>query len=119
MRVLNETADFYSYFDATPHAAFLYACVQETIDVDLPREVGFLESFDRFASEVQDIVELPRRVVDLLVRFLEQGDGKLPGRALKKEFSALTEAEVEEVETLYKKTLMGSNDPTLDRLQSK
>ena len=111
VRVLNETADFYSYFDATPHAAFLYACVQETIDVDLPREVGFLESFDRFASEVQDIVELPRRVVDLLVRFLEQGDGKLSGRALKKEFSALTEAEVEEVETLYEKTLKGSNDP--------
>ena len=94
-----------------PHAAFLYACVQETIDVDLPREVGFLESFDRFASEVQDIVELPRRVVDLLVRFLEQGDGKLSGRARQKEFAALTEAEIEEVETLYEKAFGGSHDP--------
>ncbi len=85
--------------------------MQETIDVDLPREVGFLESFDRFASEVQDIMELPRRVVDLLVRVLEQGDGKLSGRALKKEFSALTEAEIEEVETLYERAFGGSHDP--------
>ena len=79
--------------------------------VDLPREVGFLESFDRFASEVQDIVELPRRVVDLLVRFLEQGDGKLSGQARQKEFAALTEAEIEEVETLYERAFGGSQDP--------
>ena len=108
VRVLNETADFYRYFDATSHAEFLYACVEETIDVDLPREVGFLESFDRFAGEVQDIVELPQRVVDLLVHFLEQGDGKLSKRARTKEFGPLTDAEVQEVEALYAKEFGGA-----------
>jgi len=52
-----------------------------------------------------------RRVVDLLVRFLEQGDGKLSGQARQKEFAALTEAEIEEVETLYERAFGGSHDP--------
>ena len=38
VRVLNDTGDFYRYFDATPHAEFLYACVQKTIEEDLPAE---------------------------------------------------------------------------------
>ncbi len=109
VRVLNDTADYYRYFDATPHAGFLYACVRETIDLDLPREVRFLESFDRFASEVQNIVELPQRTVDLLVRFLGQGEGTLSKRARRKEFPLLTDAEIQEVEILYTKAFGGGN----------
>src|SRR5690606_29246649 len=36
VRVVNDTADFYRFFDATPHAQFLYECVQQTIEHDLP-----------------------------------------------------------------------------------
>jgi hypothetical protein len=32
VRVLNDTADFYRFFDATPHAEFLYGCVKKTIE---------------------------------------------------------------------------------------
>ena len=32
--VLNDTGDFYRYFDATSHVEFLYECVEKTIDVD-------------------------------------------------------------------------------------
>lgn len=42
VRVTADTADFYRFFDATPHAEFLYACVQQTIEQDLPNEAGFL-----------------------------------------------------------------------------
>src|SRR5437016_623914 len=45
VRVLNDTADFYRFFDATPHAEFLYACVRKTIEEDLPRETEFLERY--------------------------------------------------------------------------
>ncbi|GGB11839.1 hypothetical protein GCM10011491_44690 [Brucella endophytica] len=48
VEVLNETADFYRYFDATPHAEFLFECVARAIDVDLPAETAFLRSYDRF-----------------------------------------------------------------------
>ena len=35
VRILNDTGDFYRFFDATPHAEFIYACVRKTIEKDL------------------------------------------------------------------------------------
>lgn len=45
IRILNDTADFYRYFDATPHAEFLYGCVERTINENLPREADFLRRY--------------------------------------------------------------------------
>ena len=42
------TGDFYRFFDATPYAQFLYACVQKTIEEDLPAEMEFLRRYDQF-----------------------------------------------------------------------
>ena len=53
--VRNDTSDYYRYFDATAHAEFLYACVEQTIRLDLPAEVRFLEAFDGFAGAVKAI----------------------------------------------------------------
>ena len=71
VHVLNDTVDYYRYFDATPHAEFLYRCVQSTIETDLPRETEFLRRYDRFREQVQAIVEMPDNTVDLLFRFFE------------------------------------------------
>jgi hypothetical protein len=101
VRVLNDTEDFYRFFDATPHAEFLYACVQKTIEEDLPSETAFLRNYDVFRSQVESIVEMPERTIDLLFRFLQQNDGKLSNRALEREFSALTDNEVERIEGIF------------------
>ena len=53
VRVLNDTADFYRFFDATPQAEFLYGCVQQTIEVDLPRETECLARYDRFRARIE------------------------------------------------------------------
>jgi hypothetical protein len=39
LRPQNGAADFHRFFDATPLAEFLYACVARTIDVDLPKAI--------------------------------------------------------------------------------
>ena len=44
VKVLNDTADYYRFFDATPHAEFLYSRVKKTIEEDLPRETDFLRT---------------------------------------------------------------------------
>lgn len=100
--VLNDTADFYRFFDATEPAEFLYRCVLRTIEQDLPREADFLRRYDRFSRCLKDIVEMPDRMIDLLFRFLQQNDGRLSGRAREHEFQVLTEAEVERIERLYR-----------------
>jgi hypothetical protein len=101
---LNDTGDFYRFFDATPHAEFLYRCVKTTIEVDLPRETEFLARYDRFRARVESIVDMPERTVDLLFRFLHQNDGALSTRAREKEFASLTEAEAAAAETAYRET---------------
>ncbi len=99
--VLNDTADYYRYFDATAHAEFLYSCVEQTVEKDLPQEVRFLEAFDTFSSAVKEIVEMPDRHVERLRGFLAQGRGHLSTRAREKEFRALTDEETTRVEALY------------------
>ena len=101
IRVLNETVDFYRYFDATLHAEFLYECVQRTVDFDLPSETKFLKIYDGFRRQLGEIVDMPDRLSDLLFRFLHQNQGRLSKRAQENEFGALTQAEIEQIERLY------------------
>ena len=101
VNVLNDTADFYRFFDATPHAEFLYACVQHSVEQDLPNETKFLERYDSFRAGIQGLADMPDRTVDLLFRFLQQNDGRLSNRAREKGFAALTDDEAQEIESLY------------------
>ncbi|MCH8036620.1 MAG: Fic family protein [Proteobacteria bacterium] len=102
VRVLNETGDFYRFFDATPHAEFLYGCVRKTIEEDLPNETDFLRRYDLFRSRMASMIDMPDRTVDLLFRFLQQNGGRLSKRAREREFEALTDTENEQIERMYR-----------------
>lgn len=106
VEVLNDTGDFYRYFDATPHAEFLFECVQRTIAHDLPDEAAFLERYDFFKTRVEAIVEMPASMVDLLFNFLKQNNGQLSLRARAKEFASLTDSEVEMFEMVYQENFL-------------
>lgn len=101
VHVLNDTGDFYRYFDATPYVEFLYTCVEKTIDFDLPREADFLRRYDLFKTRVESFIEMPDSMIDLLFNFLKQNNGNLSKRAREKEFSPLTADEVEYIEKNY------------------
>ena len=101
VRVLNDTADYYRFFDATPQTEFLYRCVEQTIERDLPEEAAFLESHDAFRAGLNQLVDMPERLSDLLFRFLHQNGGKLSRRGRRREFAALTEDEVSLIEEIY------------------
>jgi len=107
VKVTNETADFYRFFDATPHAEFLYGCVRKTIEEDLPRETDFLRRYDQFRGLVETVIDMPGRTVDLLFHFLHQNDGRLSGRAREKEFSKLTDEETGLIEKAYALSIDG------------
>ncbi|MDW6022161.1 Fic family protein [Mesorhizobium sp. BAC0120] len=114
VEVLNETADFYRYFDATPHAEFLFSCVARAIDVDLPAETAFLRRYDAFKMRVSAIADMPDRLLDLLFRFLRQNEGRLSKRAREKEFAALTVREAARIEAMFAET-MAEVDSKADR----
>src|SRR3546814_5438816 len=78
---LNETAKYYRYIDCSRHAEFLYECVEQTLEHDLPEEVRFLKAFDAFNGAVQQLVDMPSTKVELLRKFLAQNEGRLSARA--------------------------------------
>jgi Fic/DOC family len=101
VKVLNDTGDFYRFFDATPHTEFLYQCVRQTIEHDLPNETRYLQNFDTFRAGVENLVDMPERTLSNLLGFLRQNGGRLSKRATDKEFAGLTADEISKMEELY------------------
>jgi hypothetical protein len=101
VEILNETIDLYRYFDATKQAEFLFECVEETVNKTLPEEVKYLKKYDLLNEFIKNYIDMPDNLVNLLIRFLSQNDGKLSKRAQDKEFEKLTEAEAQAIESKY------------------
>jgi hypothetical protein len=101
VKVLNDTGDFYRFFDATPHAEFLYSCVRKAIDEDLPNEMLYLKNFDKFRAGIESMIDMPERILNSLFGFLRQNGGRLSTRARESEFADLTQDEISKIEQLY------------------
>ncbi len=101
VEVLNETIDYYRYFDVTPQAEFLFDCIDHTINNIIPEEVSYLQKYDKMKAWIDDKFEMPDRMVATLVRFLEQNNGILSNKARSKEFTQLTDEEIQQIEKQY------------------
>jgi hypothetical protein len=44
---------------------FLYACVERTIDKDLPQEIGFLHRNDEAMRRIRNSIEMPDRMAKI------------------------------------------------------
>jgi len=93
-----------AFLGATPHAEFLYDCVSKSVEEDLPHETDFLQRYGALRREVDSFLDMSERMIDLLIHFLHQNDGRISRRVPEKEFSVLTEQEVSQIETFYRKT---------------
>lgn len=102
VNVLNDTIDFYRYFDATVQSEFLFECVEYTIKNILPEEIRYLQNFDKMKNWLDNHFQMPDKLVSLLIRFLKQNDGRLSKRARETEFSELTLDEINKIENHYK-----------------
>ena len=101
VEVLNDTIDMYRYFDATKQAEFFFECVEETVSQSLPEEVEYLRKYDLLNEFIKNYIDMPDKLVDLLIRFLSQNDGNLSKRGRAKEFEKLTEKEIQAIEAKY------------------
>jgi Fic family protein len=102
VKVLNETVDYYRYFDATPYAIFLFECIKYSIEEELPKETQLLVKFDKFKTKVQNQIEIPDKKITLLFSFLSSNGGKISKRGTEKEFNKLTKEEINFIENSYK-----------------
>ena len=107
VEVLNDTADLYRFFDCTDNAEFLYGCVEQTIDHDLPQEIDYLRRHDKAMRRIMEYVEMPDRLAEDLVRVIRQNNGKVGEKRREGEFAKLTDQEVEGVELIVGETFAG------------
>lgn len=99
MTVQSETADLYRYMDLTAQAEALFGFVAETIEVELVEELRFLVNYDNTKRAIQEIVDMPDRLVDLFIRFCLQNNGNLSARKRSEYFKMLSDDEVTRMET--------------------
>lgn len=105
VEVLNNTIDYYRYFDATKQAEFLFECVDYTINKTIPEEVKYLRSYDEMKFWLDNRFQMPDKTIALLIYFLNQNNGKLSKRAREKEFALLSDSEINEIENYYLNSL--------------
>jgi hypothetical protein len=110
VEVLNDTADLYRYFDCTEAAEFLYACVQRTVEHDLPAEIDTLRRHDEAMSRIMELIEMPDRLAQNLILFIRQNKGRLSKRKREKDFSALSDNEVYGLEKIIADAFEGFGD---------
>jgi len=114
VEVLNDTADLYRYFDCTEQAEFLYTCVQRTVEHDLPGEIDYLRRHDEAMARIMEMIDMPDRLAQNLILFIRQNDGTLSKRKRVKDFSALTDDEVREMEKIVQEAFDGFDDMGTD-----
>ena len=102
MTVENETAIWYQYMDMTAQAESLSEFVSKTIEEELVEELSFLANYDNTKKAIQDIIDMPDRLIDLFIQFCLQNNGNLSARKRSAYFDFLTDDELSEMETAVK-----------------
>ena len=101
VKVLNETIDFYRYFDATHLVEYLYECIKETVEIIIPYELNMLRKFDEFKSIIEEEVGLADNKIKLLANLLLQNEGKLSKAKREKLFNKVTNDEKDLIEATF------------------
>mgnify|MGYP001545365566 FL=1 len=110
LRVTNPEAveGYFRYPDLTSQCIYLATTIQETIKEDIYPEMEFLVKYDEAKTAIQEIVDMPDRYIDLLIKLLHQNKGLLSERK-RKHFTQLTDSELSRIETVFREVFPSSN----------
>jgi hypothetical protein len=97
----DEVEGYYRYPDLTPQAIYLAETIHATLTEDMPEELLFLLRYDEAKKEIQNIVDMPDRDINMMLIFLHQNRGLFPKRR-REQFSKLTDAEIAAMQAAYR-----------------
>ncbi|MEA5108775.1 MAG: Fic family protein [Sphaerochaeta associata] len=106
MTVEGESAPWYSYMDMTFQAEALSEFIRKTIEEELVQELNFLANYDATKKAIQEIIDMPDRLIDLFIQLCLQGDGNLSARKRSSHFDFLSDEELVAMEQAVKDSYM-------------
>ncbi len=84
----------YRYMDLTRQTEFLYRCVEQTVERDLPHEIAFIEGFDDAVAGVRGATGMPKDNAELLAKLIHENGGALSKKKRKSLFADLDDTQV-------------------------
>jgi len=94
MTVENDSGLWYRYMDMTAQAEALSGFVSKTIEEELVEELSFLANYDNTKQAIQNIIDMPDRLIDLFIQLCLQNNGTLSARKKETHFDFLTQEEL-------------------------
>ena len=91
---------YFRYPDLTEHGVYLLETIHATLEEDMPNELTFLQRYDEAKRELQRIVDMPDRDINLMLIFLHQNKGVFPKRR-REQFARLTDEEILRMQQVY------------------
>lgn len=98
MTVESESACWYSYMDMTAQAEALSEFILKTIEEELVQELNFLANYDTTKQAIQNIIDMPDRLIDLFIHVCLQNNGCLSEKKRTAYFDFLSDNELEAME---------------------
>lgn len=98
---LSEVEGYFRYPDLTEHCIYLIHTLHATLEEDMPDELIFLQRYDEAKRELQRIVDMPDRDINLMILFLHQNKGIFPKRR-REQFTKLTDEEIKSMQKAYR-----------------
>jgi len=81
----------------------LYSFVDTTIERELVEELNFLANYDATKQAIQEIIDMPNRLIDLFIQFCLQNNGSLSAKKRTAYFECLTDDEIEQMQEAVNK----------------
>lgn len=113
MSVKNETALHYRYIDMTSIVEKMFWFIETTIEKELVSELDLLINYGKAKSCMQEVIDMPDRMIDLFMCICRENGGKLSQNKRRSLFHKLTDDEVAILEKCVKDSF-GLNNPTLE-----
>lgn len=96
-----EVEGYFRYPDLTEHSIYLIQTIHATLEEDMPGELVFLQRYDEAKKELQRIVDMPDKDINLMIIFLHQNKGVFPKRR-REQFAKLTDEEIQQMQQAYR-----------------
>lgn len=111
LTILNpsEVESYFRYPDLTSQCVYLGKTFQQSIEIDLHVELDFLFKYDDIKKEIQQIVDMPDRLIDLAIKFMHQNNGVISKRK-RNELSMLNDEEIQKIEAKFKEIFNNSSE---------